>query len=83
MDGLQSAQKNKEAGLVIIGTTNRVRLFSLSKDSINFGLQPYDLDDAVLRRLPARMMVPLPEENERERKSSWSVFVLNLTSLCY
>ncbi|RDB26757.1 putative AAA domain-containing protein C16E9.10c [Hypsizygus marmoreus] len=51
MDGLQSAKKNKEAGIVIVGATNR----------------PYDLDDAIVRRLPTRMMVDLPGAQEREQ----------------
>jgi len=51
MDGLQSAQKNKDAGVVVVGATNR----------------PYDLDDAVLRRLATRMMVDLPGAKEREQ----------------
>lgn len=51
MDGLQSAKKNKECGIVVVGATNR----------------PHELDDAILRRLPSRMMVDLPSEEEREQ----------------
>ncbi|KIM76317.1 hypothetical protein PILCRDRAFT_12910 [Piloderma croceum F 1598] len=50
MDGLQSAGKNKDCGVVIIGATNR----------------PHDLDDAILRRLATRLMVTLPDEDGRE-----------------
>ncbi|KAF9001481.1 P-loop containing nucleoside triphosphate hydrolase protein, partial [Cyathus striatus] len=51
MDGLRSAKKNKEAGVIVIGATNR----------------PHDIDDAVLRRLPSRMIVDVPGEDEREK----------------
>ncbi|KAJ6553714.1 hypothetical protein DFH09DRAFT_1366096 [Mycena vulgaris] len=50
MDGLQSAQKNRDAGVVVIGATNR----------------PFDLDEAVLRRLPTRLLVKLPDEARRK-----------------
>lgn len=52
MDGLNSASVNKKKGIVVIGATNR----------------PFDLDDAVLRRLPRRMLLDLPGPKERERK---------------
>jgi SpoVK/Ycf46/Vps4 family AAA+-type ATPase len=51
MDGLNSAGANKKNGIVVIGATNR----------------PFDLDDAILRRLPRRMLVDLPRLEERER----------------
>ena len=51
MDGLNSAAVNKKKGIVVIGATNR----------------PFDLDDAVLRRLPRRMLLDLPGPKERER----------------
>jgi len=51
MDGLRSAKMNKDKGIVVVGATNR----------------PYDLDDAVIRRLATRMMVDLPGEKEREQ----------------
>ncbi|KAF7358511.1 putative AAA domain-containing protein C16E9.10c [Mycena venus] len=50
MDGLQSAQKNRDAGVVVVGATNR----------------PFDLDEAVLRRLPTRLLVKLPDEIRRK-----------------
>lgn len=52
MDGLNSASVNKKKGIVVIGATNR----------------PFDLDDAVLRRLPRRMLLDLPGPKERERE---------------
>ncbi|THH19702.1 hypothetical protein EW146_g1544 [Bondarzewia mesenterica] len=50
MDGLSSAAMNKEKGIMVIGATNR----------------PFDLDEAILRRLPCRMLVDVPDEPERE-----------------
>jgi len=50
MDGLNSAFANKKKGIVVIGATNR----------------PFDLDDAILRRLPSRMLVDLPGLEGRE-----------------
>ncbi|KAJ7489711.1 CHAT domain-containing protein [Mycena galericulata] len=50
MDGLQSARKNRDAGVVVVGATNR----------------PFDLDEAVLRRLPTRLLVKIPDETRRK-----------------
>ncbi|KAJ2924745.1 hypothetical protein H1R20_g12360, partial [Candolleomyces eurysporus] len=44
MDGLRSAKKNRENNVVIVGATNR----------------PFDLDLAVLRRMPRRILVDMP-----------------------
>jgi SpoVK/Ycf46/Vps4 family AAA+-type ATPase len=50
MDGLSSAGVNKEKRIVVVGATNR----------------PFDLDDAVLRRLPRRLLVDLPGADDRK-----------------
>jgi SpoVK/Ycf46/Vps4 family AAA+-type ATPase len=63
MDGLSSAGANIKNGIIVIGATNR----------------PFDLDDAILRRLPRRMLVDLPGLKERE-SSSYSLPWHPLTS---
>ncbi|ORY25234.1 hypothetical protein BCR39DRAFT_544529 [Naematelia encephala] len=50
MDGLSSAGANRDKRVVVIGATNR----------------PFDLDDAVLRRLPRRLLVDLPGAEDRK-----------------
>lgn len=51
MDGLKTAAENRANKIVIVGATNR----------------PQDLDDAVLRRLPRRVLVDLPDTAERAK----------------
>ncbi|PIL24102.1 transporter [Ganoderma sinense ZZ0214-1] len=50
MQEMDGLKTNKENNVIVIGATNR----------------PFDLDDAVLRRLPRRLLVDLPGEKERE-----------------
>jgi SpoVK/Ycf46/Vps4 family AAA+-type ATPase len=50
LDGLSSASANKDKRLVVVGATNR----------------PFALDDAVLRRLPRRVLVDLPGPEDRK-----------------
>lgn len=50
MDGLKSGSENKASSVIVVGATNR----------------PQDLDDAILRRLPRRVLVDLPTAVQRE-----------------
>jgi hypothetical protein len=52
-----------------------VSIYDFSKTILQLHSQPYDLDDAVIRRLATRMMVDLPGEKERERTSRRSLAV--------
>ncbi|KAI0065437.1 AAA-domain-containing protein [Artomyces pyxidatus] len=50
MQEMDGLKTSREDNVIVIGATNR----------------PFDLDDAVLRRLPRRLLVDLPGEKERE-----------------
>ncbi|KZT44070.1 AAA-domain-containing protein [Sistotremastrum suecicum HHB10207 ss-3] len=50
MQEMDGLRTSKDNNVIVIGATNR----------------PFDLDDAVLRRLPRRLLVDLPGEKERE-----------------
>ncbi|TFK29862.1 AAA-domain-containing protein [Coprinopsis marcescibilis] len=50
MQEMDGLKTSREDGIIVIGATNR----------------PFDLDDAVLRRLPRRLLVDLPGVKERE-----------------
>lgn len=57
MQEMDGLKTNKDTTVIVIGATNR----------------PFDLDDAVLRRLPRRLLVDLPGEKEREGKESFHI----------
>lgn len=52
MQEMDGLKTSNTDNVIVIGATNR----------------PFDLDDAVLRRLPRRLLVDLPGEKEREGK---------------
>jgi SpoVK/Ycf46/Vps4 family AAA+-type ATPase len=55
MQEMDGLKSSGDDGVIVIGATNR----------------PFDLDDAILRRLPRRLLVDLPGEKEREGLSSF------------
>jgi ATP-dependent 26S proteasome regulatory subunit len=57
MQEMDGLKSSKEHNVIVIGATNR----------------PFDLDDAVLRRLPRRLLVDLPGEKEREGGTAYIV----------
>ncbi|KAH9484217.1 Spastin [Psilocybe cubensis] len=58
MQEMDGLKSSKEDNVIVIGATNR----------------PFDLDDAVLRRLPRRLLVDLPGEKERKGISHLLIF---------
>lgn len=65
MQEMDGLKSSKDDNIMVIGATNR----------------PFDLDDAVLRRLPRRLLVDLPGEKEREGSSYLLVLCIPFTWL--
>ena len=61
MQEMDGLKSSKDDNVIVIGATNR----------------PFDLDDAILRRLPRRLLVDLPGEKEREGRLAFTLAVLN------
>lgn len=65
MQEMDGLKTNKDTNVIVIGATNR----------------PFDLDDAVLRRLPRRLLVDLPGEKERTGTTELNIHLHMLISL--
>jgi SpoVK/Ycf46/Vps4 family AAA+-type ATPase len=63
MQEMDGLKSSRDDNVIVIGATNR----------------PFDLDDAILRRLPRRLLVDLPGEREREGQSFWLLGFLQRT----
>lgn len=61
MQEMDGLKSSKDDNVIVIGATNR----------------PFDLDDAVLRRLPRRLLVDLPGEAERAGKYLTKLVLIN------
>ena len=66
MQEMDGLKSSTENNVIVIGATNR----------------PFDLDDAVLRRLPRRLLVDLPGEQERQGMSPFSSRVTTFPKIC-